>query len=303
MIQVKVPATSANIGPGFDAFGMAYQLYNTFTFSEKDDGKLTIRGVQRKYQGKNNLVFQAMTRVYERVGKKPRGLYIYSDVDVPVSRGLGSSAICIVAGLLGANALLGNPLSKETIFDMAVEMEGHPDNISPAMFGGIVCSIGDKKKNYYIKKSVDPQFAFFLIIPNFPLSTKAARKALPKSVSHKDAVFNIAHATMTYLALTEGRPDVLAISMEDKLHQPYRKMLIRSYDEVFEKSKEYGALGTCISGAGPTLLAITTQEYSDNYYKKMGSFLKQIEPTWQFIQLNPDNKGAIVTETEEIYHG
>lgn len=301
MIRVQVPATSANIGPGFDAFGMAYQFYNTFSFKEKNDGKLTIRGVERRYQGRNNLVYQAMQKVFSRIHYYPHGLYIFSEVDVPVSRGLGSSAICIVAGILAANALAGSPLSQNELFDMAVAMEGHPDNIAPAMFGGLVCAVESGETNLYIKHSVADCFSFHLIIPDFPLSTKAARKALPLHVSHKDAVYNVSHATMTYLALTEGRPDVLAASMNDKLHQPYRKDLIRSYDLVHGKALQLGALGLCISGAGPTMLAVTENDKASDFHQAMKAFLGQIEPDWVFYHLNPDNEGArLITVNDPI---
>ena len=259
MIKVRVPATTANIGPGFDAFGMAFQLYNIFSFEERDNGKLTIRGVERRYQGKSNLVYKAMLKVFNRVHYRPKGIYIYTDVNIPVSRGLGSSAACIVGGLVGANTLCGAPLTGKELFDMAVEMEGHPDNVAPAMFGGLVVSLGLKEDNHYIKKEVSQCFEFYGLIPDFTLSTMEARKALPKKVFHKDAVFNVSRATMTYLALTEGRPDILKVSVEDKLHQPYREGLIAHYGEVSKKARELGALNTCISGAGPTILAITTE--------------------------------------------
>ena len=133
MIKVRVPGTSANIGPGSDAFGLALSIYNTFSFEEKNDGKLTIRGVERKYQSDTNLVYRSMQKVFKKVGYRPKGLYIHTDVDIPISRGLGSSATCIVGGLFGANALIGSPLKADELFDMAVELEGHPDNVAPAI--------------------------------------------------------------------------------------------------------------------------------------------------------------------------
>lgn len=291
---VRVPGTSANIGPGFDAFGMAFNLYNTFTFREKDDGKLTIRGVPHEFQGTSNLVFKAMQRVFHRVHHTPKGLYIYTDTKVPVSRGLGSSATCIVAGLVGANAICDSPLSEAEIFDMAVAMEGHPDNIAPALFGGLVCSIGENGRNDYIKKAVADCYSFHLIVPDFELSTKASRAALPDTIPRTDGVFNVSHATMTYLALSEGRPDVLKHSMADKLHQPYRKHLIRSYDAVCQAAHRYGALGTCISGAGPTLLAITEKNNLSAFSDRMKRFLADIEPNWRFYDLSPDNVGTTI---------
>ncbi len=291
-VRVTVPGTSANIGPGFDAFGLAFNLYNVFTFKEKDDGKLTIRGVPRKYQGTNNLVYRAMQRVFKRVHYYPKGLYIHTETNVPVSRGLGSSATCIVGGLVGANALCHSPLSQNELFDIAVAMEGHPDNIAPAMFGGLVCSIGAGRHFQYIKKEVADCFAFHLIVPNFELSTKASRAALPDEISRQDGVFNVAHATMTYLALSDGRPDILKNSMKDKLHEPYRKPLIRSFDKVKKTALDFGALGVSISGAGPTILAITRQNNLSPFSEKMQNFLAEAEPQWRYFDLKPENEGT-----------
>ncbi len=299
-IQVKVPGTSANIGPGFDAFGLAFNLYNSFTFMEKNDGKLTIRGVSRKYQGANNLVYRAMQRVFKRVHYYPKGLYIYTETGVPVSRGLGSSATCIVGGLVGANALCGSPLTQDELFDIAVDMEGHPDNIAPAMFGGLVCSIGSHHHYQYIRKEVADTFAFHLIVPDFELSTKAARAALPDKIPRTDGVFNVAHATMTYLALAEGRPDVLKNSMNDKLHEPYRKHLIRSFDAVKRTALHYGALGVCISGAGPTILAITQKNNLSAFSEHMRDYLSSKEPNWQYYDLSPDNEGTTIDFNVEV---
>ncbi len=299
MINVQVPATSANIGPGFDAFGMAFQLYNTFSFKEKNDGKLTIRGVTRRYQGKTNMVYRAMEQVFDRVGYSPRGIYIYSDVNIPFSRGLGSSATCIVAGIIGANVLSGYQLDDQTLYDMAVAMEGHPDNISPAMFGGLVVSQGQDDTNHFIKNSVDSGFAFHAMVPNFTLSTKASRKVLPKKIDHRDGVFNVSRATMTYLALTQGYPDILGASMDDRLHQPYRQKLIQHYDRVCDMAKSLGAIGTCISGAGPTILAITTADKGPAFKDAMDAYLRQTLPKWELLSLVPDDEGAIVTETDD----
>ncbi|MEF9918698.1 MAG: homoserine kinase [Eubacterium sp.] len=295
MIRVRVPATSANIGPGFDAFGMAFQLYNIFSFEERANGKLTIRGVERKYQGKSNLVYKAMLKVFNEIHYTPKGLYIYTDVNIPVSRGLGSSAACIVGGLVGANTMCDAPLTGKELFDMAVEMEGHPDNVAPAMFGGLVVSLGTRDSNYYIKKEIAPCFEFYSIIPNFTLSTLDARRVLPKKIFHKDAVFNISRSTMTYMGLTEGRPDIIKVSVEDKLHQPYRENLIDHYNDVTKKAKEFGALNSCISGAGPSILSITTRD-NNEFYEKMKSYLNQALPDWTLLKLKPDNTGVCTNQ-------
>lgn len=293
MIKVQVPGTSANIGPGFDAFGLALSIYNTFSFEEKNDGKLTIRGVERKYQGDTNLVYRSMQKVFKKVGYHPKGLYLHSAVEVPISRGLGSSATCIVGGLFGANTLIGAPLTTDELFDMAVELEGHPDNVAPAIYGGLVVSMNDHGKNVHIKSSVHPCYEFYALVPDFPLSTTDARQVLPKKISFGDATHNLPRATMTYLALTNGSADILRLSMKDRLHQPYRKKLINHYDAITKKAKEMGCLNTCISGAGPTILVINSVD-NISFQTKMSTYLTEKSPGWQIIPLAPDHTGVQV---------
>ncbi|MEG0378762.1 MAG: hypothetical protein RR614_09825 [Eubacterium sp.] len=170
-------------------------------------------------------------------------------------------------------------------------MEGHPDNVAPAMFGGLVVSLGTRDDNYYIKKEVAPCFEFYGIIPDFTLSTLDARRALPKKVFHKDAVYNVSRSTMTYLGLTEGRPDIIKVSIDDKLHQPYREGLIAHYNTVTRKAAEFGALNTCISGAGPCILAITTRD-NNTFNDNMSRYLKAFLPGWVLQKLEPDNIGV-----------
>lgn len=293
MIKVRVPGTSANIGPGFDAFGLALSIYNTFSFEEKNDGKLTIRGVERKYQSDTNLVYRSMQKVFKKAGYHPKGLYIHTDVDIPISRGLGSSATCIVGGLFGANALIGSPLSTEELFDIAVELEGHPDNVAPAIFGGLVVSMNDHGKNIYIKSPVHPCYTFYALVPDFPLSTSDARQVLPKKISFGDATHNLPRATMTYLALANGSMEILKLCMKDRLHQPYRKKLIAHYDVITKKAREMGCLNTCISGAGPTILVINSVD-NDDFQQDMLGYLAQKAPGWQIIPLAPDHSGVQV---------
>lgn len=291
MIKIRVPGTSANVGPGFDALGLALTIYNTFSFEEKSDGKLTIRGVDKKYQGTTNLVYRSMQKVFKKAGHHSKGLYIHSDVGIPISRGLGSSATCIVGGLFGANALIGSPLTTEELFDIAVEMEGHPDNVAPAIFGGLVVSLTDQGKNFYIKSEIHPTFEFYAIVPDFPLSTSDARQVLPKKINFSDATHNLPRATMTYLALVNGSEEILRVSMKDRLHQPYRKKLIAHYDVITRKARDMGCLNTCISGAGPTILAINSVN-NPSFLNEMSVYLKEKVPGWQLIPLFPDNAGV-----------
>ncbi|MBK5245231.1 MAG: homoserine kinase [Eubacteriaceae bacterium] len=291
MIKVQVPGTSANIGPGFDAFGLALGIYNTFSFEEKSDGKLTIRGVERKYQSTTNLVYRSMQMVFKQTDCHPKGIYIHSAVNIPISRGLGSSATCIVGGLFGANALCGNPLTTAELFDMAVTLEGHPDNVAPAIFGGLVVSMNDQGKNIYIKNEVHPCYEFYALVPDFNLSTTDARKVLPKKITYSDATHNLPRATMTYLALTNGSEEILKVSMKDRLHQPYRKKLIPHYDVITRKARDLGCLNTCISGAGPTILAINSVS-NQGFETEMTRYLTEKMPGWRLLALTPDNKGV-----------
>ena len=296
MFEVRVPATTANLGPGFDSFGMAFQRYNTFTFEERDNGKLTIRGVKRQYQGKSNMVYQAMIKLFEAAKYIPKGLYIHCDSQIPFSRGLGSSASCILAGLVGANAICDYPFDDQDIYDMAVEIEGHPDNITPAMFGGLTVAFSDNGDNHFIKKNPHSDFYFCALVPNFGLSTKLARKVLPSKVTRKDAIFNVSRATMTYLALIEGDVTLLQASMEDKIHQPYRKDLIDGYDAIRTHALASGALNICLSGAGPTLLAITHKDSHHAFISKMETYLNDNYPAWGVHPLVPDTEGVVINE-------
>ena len=295
MLSVRVPATSANIGAGFDTFGAAFSFYNTFEFDETENGKLTIRGVGKKYQDKNNLVYQAMQKVFREVGYKPRGIYIHEHTDIPVGRGLGSSATCIVAGLVGANILAGSPLSMDRLFELAVKMEGHPDNVAPAFFGGLVASVMTPHKTFYIKEDISPQFSFFACFPDFKLPTVKARAALPKSVPYQDAVYNIGRANMTFLALSRGLPELIGVAVNDKLHEPYRKGLIPHYKEVTHTARRMGALNSYLSGAGPTIMLIAEAK-NTAFPDKMGRWMAKNLPEWDFRRLKQTDYGVAVKE-------
>lgn len=295
MYNVRVPATSANIGSGFDTIGAAFKLYNTFQFAEQDNGKLTIRGVKKKYQNKHNLVYQAMLRVFARTGYKPAGIFINEQTEIPVGRGLGSSATCIAAGLVGANAICGGPLAKRELLEIAVEMEGHPDNVAPALYGGLTTSLMTPKRTLFIKDTIHPVFNFYACIPNFKLPTVKARAVLPTEVPRADAVFDISHANMTYLALTRGLADYIPHCLADRLHEPYRRKLISHSKDVTARAKRYGALATYISGAGPTLM-IVTEAKNVKFEARMHAWMFSTLPHWQFRRMLPERTGTTVRE-------
>lgn len=242
MIKVTVPASTANIGPGFDALGLALNLYNTYTFEEVDDG-LIIEGCPDEFKNENNLVYKSFAFVANDLGKSIKGLKIMINSNIPVSRGLGSSSACIVGGVFGANALLNGNLSMERLFEIAVKIEGHPDNIAPAIFGGITASIVDDGAAYYTKYKIHEDIKFCALIPNFETSTSQARKLLPSQVSFKDAIFNISRVALLLKSLENGDFNLISKSLVDRLHQKYRKTLIHEYEKVEKICKDNGSKG------------------------------------------------------------
>ncbi|MCW9679318.1 homoserine kinase [Dolichospermum planctonicum UHCC 0167] len=259
-ITVKVPATTANLGPGFDCIGAALKLYNQFEFTTLDVDGLIIQvsgmEAEKVQTDESNLLYQAFVKLYGYIEQTPPSVKIEIKLGVPLSRGLGSSATAIVGGLVAANELAGRPLSELEVMKLAIAMEGHPDNVVPALLGGcrlaatsnIGWEIGDIPWHRDILAVV--------AIPDFELSTSEARKVLPAEISRHDAIFNISHFGLLLRGLATNREEWLKAALQDKLHQPYRQALIPGYDAVNTAAIDAGAYGMVISGAGPTLLAL-----------------------------------------------
>ena len=263
-ITVSVPATTANLGVGFDCIGAALTMANKFQFKAVTTNRqlqITVEGKEAELVStdESNLIYQSFLKLYERIGQTPPNVEIAIALGVPLSRGLGSSATAIVGGLLGANYLAGNPLSKTEVRDMAIAIEGHPDNVVPALLGNCQLSVGEMG-NWQISpipwhQDIIPVVA----IPNFELSTAKARQVLPTKINLKDAIFNISRMGLLLRALETNNPEWLTTALTDKLHQPYRQKLITGYAEVQSAAIAAGAYGLVISGAGPTLLALTNR--------------------------------------------
>ena len=293
MIKVRVPATSANIGPGFDTLGIAFNLYNEFEFSE-DTKEIKFYGFKEEYSNEDNIVYKAMKTCFDKCDYKPKGLKIgLIKEDIPISRGLGSSSTCIVAGLLGANQIMGNPLSIEELFRIGVEIEGHPDNIAPAFFGGMVVSVVEDKNVFYNKIDVKEGISFLALIPDFELSTSLARKVLPNDVRFKDAIYNISRVSLMISAFANGKYELLKYSCKDTMHEKYRSHLIKNYDLVYNKCISLGALSCFLSGAGPTIMAIIKSN-DKKIVDNIKSFLKDEHLSWNVKELSIDNLGAMV---------
>ncbi|WP_026889316.1 homoserine kinase [Clostridium beijerinckii] len=295
MIRVRVPATSANMGPGFDTLGIALNLYNDFGFMEIEDG-LKFNGMPEEFCNEENIIYKAMKYCFDKAGYKIKGLEI-SEIkqDVPVSRGLGSSSTCIVGGLVGANEILGKKFSEEELLEMAVEIEGHPDNVAPALLGGMVVAIVNENKTYYDKIDVKNGVKFISIIPDFRLSTEEARKVLPKEISLKDGVYNVSRAALMVACFSSGKYELLKYACKDAFHQNYRSKLIPGFEEVYNKSYELGALACYLSGAGPTIMAII-DEKDKRFSNKLKEFLQIKGLEWNILELSLDNAGATIIE-------
>lgn len=290
MIKVRVPATTANCGPGFDTLGLALNMYNTFIFEEIDNG-LEILGAPDKYNNKDNLIYRSMIKTFDKIGYRNRGIRIIVEADIPVSRGLGSSAACIVAGIIGASKIANQDLKKEDILEIATEIEGHPDNVAPAIFGGLVISLVDGPNILYNKLDIINDFKFIALIPEFSLSTEQARNVLPETIDYRDAVDNVGRVSMLLSALVNGRSDLLKYSLKDNLHQPYRGKLIENYFDIIEKCKEFDVLGSYLSGAGPTIMCLV-ENNNDEFNKNIKMYLDTLDRKWNLIELELDNEGS-----------
>lgn len=290
MIEVKVPATSANLGPGFDSLGVALNLYNKFTVEEIEDG-LVIEGCEEQYADENNLIFHSMVRCFDKIGYRPKGIKIVIETNVPLSRGLGSSATCIVGGIVAANELAGSPLSKYDLLELATEIEGHPDNVAPALFGGMISSVYDEKV-YYSKVNVAKGLKFLALVPDFKLSTKKSRSVLPKVVPHNDATFNVSRVALMITVLQNGEFDLLKVAGQDKLHEQYRGSLINGYDTIVSECKKTDAKGIFLSGAGPTIL-LAIKEDDSKTYSKVRCILDSLNDNWDIKELDIDYEGVI----------
>lgn len=300
MIQVSVPATSANVGAGFDSLGLAVSLHNIFTFEEAEGIQISSVDGTHVPAGSNNLVYRSARVVYDQLGIPLRGLRITQRNDIPMARGLGSSSACIVAGILGANALLGGRLTKRQMLTLATAIEGHPDNVAPAMLGGFVTSVIDEGQVYSVKKDIDPELAFAAFVPDFRLLTAKARAALPQMVSHKDAVYNLSRAALATAAFCDGDYALLGVATKDVLHQQYRLPLIQGGDEIFELALDLGAMAAYISGAGPTIMAVVHRD-DQVFFERAAAALQQSETLRRFTvrRLLADNAGAVVSGAGE----
>ncbi len=285
---IKTPATTANLGPGFDFLGLALNIFNEFSFKKnnvmKEEGFPDLNGDK-------NLVLYSYEYVFRKLGLEPTPVLIRQlKNDIPVSRGLGSSSSCILAGILGANQILNQKLSLEEILKTAIEIEGHPDNVAPCLLGGLILNIKKEKEYQTHSLEISPDLSFLLVIPNEKVQTNKARAILPENYSLEDLTFNSSRASLLVVALKTGDISLLKESLEDRVHVPYRRKLIKEYDQVESLASSYNFPMT-ISGSGSSMLII----YHKNDYKKAEDFKKQL------LSLNID--GLMIKKAETYLKG
>jgi len=289
-MKLRIPASSANLGPGFDCFGLAWQLYNEIEFEVSDEFR--IEGCDTRFANADNLACQAFCRTAEAAGVACPAVAIrFGKTDIPVSRGLGSSAALIAGGVKAADALLELRLSDDELLRVATEIEGHPDNVAPALFGGLTVSAAEGDTVLTRRFPLHERFHFVLLSPDFELSTAAARGVLPPSYPRADAVYNLSRTPLVLRALQDGDSELLRFAMRDTIHQPYRRSLISGYDEAEALAFAAGACGFGISGAGSTQLAIfhdarAAQRFTDAAQAQF--------PAWRIQSARPDLTGTVV---------
>ena len=293
-VTVRVPATTANLGPGFDAFGCALSLYTDVTFEEMESG-LEITGCDEAYTGPDNLAYVSYCAVLASLSEEVRGVKIHIDAHIPICRGLGSSAALLVAGAIGANVLRGNRLSTQGLLNITNAMEGHPDNLAPAFYGGLTASMVDNGLPVTVNFPLHPDWEFLALIPDFDLPTSHARSILPDQLPRADAIYNISHGALVLKALELGDEKLLRNAMQDKLHQPYRRKIIQDYPQIEALVRTTGA-AFCLSGAGPTLLCITrNKDLEEKLEKKLAAVT---QANWQMLPLHVEFQGAHVLHAE-----
>lgn len=300
MIHIQIPATSANMGPGFDSIGVALQLYNHIWVEEIAEGvEIEVKREQAIPVPRNeeNLIYQTMKYLYDRKGLKMPGVRIIQEDDIPMVRGLGSSAACIVGGLMAANELAGRPYTKEELAQMAAKLEGHPDNSNPAIFGSMVVGALEENSMNYVRLPLPEDLLFAIMVPDFPVSTEKSRGVLPDAYSRADVVYNVSRAALLVASVMAGKTENLAMAMKDKIHQPYRKVLIDGMEEIFTQAEQFGAAACYLSGAGSTLMAMVTRAQAETFERKMSAYLRTLPHHWELTILQPDLEGVKI-ETE-----
>ena len=306
-VSVRVPATIANLGPGFDCLGLALPLYNEVTVEETvmPGSGIQINVVEENNDevltvptDENNLAYKAIELFYSFIGQTPSDLKITIKTGIPIARGLGSSASVIVGGLVAANELLGRPADDAVLLSIASEVEGHPDNVTPAIFGGFCLSSMESDGSVAYSKIEWPEnWKLTVLIPDYELNTMISRSVLPENISIKDSAFNIRKCAMIIDAVYRQDSEFMKKAMQDKLHQPYREPLIKGFKEICQLSEnKEDILGCVISGAGPTILIVSKDNGFDKIKNEIKEILNNLNVECQIETFSIENNGTQVIE-------
>jgi homoserine kinase len=295
-VTVTVPATSANLGPGFDCLGLALSLHHTVTFTTTSSPGIAISAsgedAHKIPTDDSNLVWQSAKLLFERFDQIPPGLRIVQENEIPVGSGLGSSSTAVLAGLFGANALLNAPLTTAELLQIATDLEGHPDNVAPAVHGGVILGV-QKPDGLLVERIPTPPLTVAVVLPDFKLLTAEARAALPRQVPFADAIFNASRVALLVRALAAGDYDKLAVAMQDRMHQPYRLPLIPGMAEAFTAVRGAGAAAVALSGAGPSLIAFAPANHAAIAQAAADAFARHGLQSRRWI-LDIDQRGTAV---------
>ncbi len=304
-VRIAVPASTANLGPGFDTLGMAVNLYSWIEMKVATETKITLLGDELYGipTDKTNLIYKMAQLVFQKAQVTIPDLEITMYSDIPLTRGLGSSASAFVGGLCAANALIGFPLTDKDILNISTAIEKHPDNVAASLYGGIVVATWDGQEANCIQITPPEDLETLVVIPDFQLSTSKAREVLPSQLSVADAIFNISRSSLLVAALSLGQLEMIKIGMQDRLHQPYRASLVPGMQQILEQATEQGALGIALSGAGPTMIAFVDRhsQQKEQLEHYLVDTMKAQGITAQAMWLKPVKEGVIYYDDTESH--
>ena len=313
-VSVKVPATTANLGPGFDCMGLALPLYNTVTIEETvlpgtgveinvipENESTDEFSLEHIPMDENSIIYKAVELLYNSIGQTPSELKITIHSEIPIARGLGSSASVIVGGLIAANELLGRPANEAALLSIATEVEGHPDNVTPAIVGGLTLTSSEDDGSIVYRKIDWPEdWTLTVCIPEYELATDISRSVLPQEVPMQDAIFNAQRMGMFIHAVHTKDSQLMKLALRDKLHQPYRMKLVPGLEKIAERLKhEENVLGCVLSGAGPSILIVSEKNNLDKIKSIVKEVWNDLNVKAELITMPVENQGAIVLTQDE----
>ena len=297
---IQIPASTTNLGAGFDTLGLALKLFLRVEIQESAQTRTEIlldgEGAQELPASEENLIVQVMRRIFEEEGEALPSVRMRIFNQIPLARGLGSSAAAIVAGIGCFEAITGRELEPNKFFRYALEFENHPDNLAAARYGGFTISaMGERDQITFFRSTIAPHFQILLVVPDFQLQTQRARAVIPRSVSLRDATFNIQRSSLTVAALLRNEFHLLREGLCDKIHQRYRSPLIPGLEEILclQEAGIHGLLGICLSGAGPSILAFVESDLSE-IWQRIEAIFKKNQIRSQPYTLEIDNQGRTI---------